>query len=116
MMVNLALKNGEKTGVGTAAMSLLLSTIAASTCMLPFVGILLGISGLGWLTRYSALTTPLSVAALTLSALATWLFRQRRSSCINRNKRIFNQNLLMLTILMAIAVNIVEHLVLPNLA
>jgi len=62
------LEKGEKVSVITGMASLLASLVAGMACIGPLLGIMLGVSGLGWLSSYSYLTLPASMASLTLLA------------------------------------------------
>ena len=63
-MTTAFLDKGEKVSVITCMASLFASMVAAMACIGPLLGIVLGVSGLGWLSSFSYLTLPASMASV----------------------------------------------------
>lgn len=113
--MNHYLVNHEKAGLLTGVGSLIASFIAGLACVGPMLGILLGIGGLGWLSRYSYLTMPASIASLVLLAGAIYFARRRKCCPASKRKHRLNQFTLATITLLVVAINVFEFLILPNL-
>lgn len=113
--MNRYLFSNENTGVYAALVSLLSSLVAGVACIGPMLGILLGVSGLGWLSRYSYLTVPAAIVSIGLLMVAGTLYMKRSTSCANRRRHILDRFFLIVITLIVIVINIFEFLILPNL-
>ena len=103
-----------------ATASLLGSIVTGAVCALPLVAIVLGVGGLGWLTQYSYLRVPASIATAGLLGFAfyTQSRARRSSSCgaaAERRRRGVARWLLWLALGVALAVNLFEYVILPRL-
>lgn len=105
----------EKAGMLTSLASLFTSLIAGLACIGPMLGIVLGVSGLGWLSSYSYLTLPASVASIVLLVVALYMFNKRKASCASRRKHMFNFIFMGITTAVVIGINVFEYLIFPNL-
>ena len=105
----------ENHGVYTGMASLFTSLVAGMACIGPMLGIVLGVSGLGWLSSYSYLSGPASVVSLLLLAVAITMYRRRKVCCANKRKHTRNRMLLIATSLVVVGVNAFEYVILPNL-
>lgn len=115
-MDNIQLLNKEKLSFFTAGASMLASFVAALACAGPLVGIALGITGLGWLSQFSALTLPASVLSVFLVFASFYVYTTRKISCVSRSKRLFYVWFMIAAAITAISVNVFEYIVLPSLA
>ena len=114
-MKNMLLINGEQAGVFAAISSLVTAFIASIACIGPMLGIVLGVSGLGWLSSFSYLGIPASLISIGLLAAAVYLYTKRKSSCANRRKHQWNRYLLSACAFAVVAINAFEYIILPNL-
>lgn len=105
----------ESAGFVTGIASLAASFVAGLACIGPLMGIALGVSGLGWLTSYSYLTVPASIVSMALLATALYLFLKRKTCCANKRKHLMKRNLLVISALLVVGINVFEFLILPNL-
>jgi hypothetical protein len=105
----------ETPGIFTGLAGLVASCVAGIACIGPLMGIALGVSGLGWLTSYSYLTAPASIVSLTLMAVAIVMYRNRKSCCANKRKHLMKRNLLIVSALIVVGINVFEFLIFPNL-
>ena len=112
-------RESEALSVWAAAGSLVATLVTGAACILPLVAILVGASGFGWLARYAYLRVPASIATFALIAAGFgWAYRKRdRTACApaaKRNLRIARA-LLWCVALLAVAMNVFEYLVFPEL-
>jgi hypothetical protein len=105
----------EQAGIWTSIASLCASLVAGIACVGPMLGIVLGVSGLGWLTRYHYLTLPATIASLVLLAVALYMYKRRRTSCINRRKHQLNVILLGAITAIVVGISVFEYLIFPNM-
>lgn len=109
------LLRNETPGIYTGLAGLVASCVAGIACIGPLMGIALGISGLGWLTSYSYLTVPASVVSLALLSAALYMFMKRKSCCANKRRHLVKRNLLIVSALIVVGINVFEFLIFPNL-
>ena len=109
------LMRNETAGTFTGLASLVASCVAGVACIGPLMGIALGVSGLGWLTSYSYLTLPASIISMTLLVAALYMFINRKSCCANKRKHFMKRNLLIVSSLVVVGINVFEFLIFPNL-
>ena len=121
MCAGMGTKTGEREafGVWAAIGSLVATLVTGAACVVPLLAIVVGIGGLGWLARYAYLRVPASIATFALLAAGfAWAYRKRaRGACspaAKRNLRIA-RGLLWSAALLAIAMNVLEYLVFPEL-
>ena len=109
-----------RTALTVAIMGLITTLATGAACIGPFVAILLGVSGFGWLTRYAYLRVPASL--LTLLVLGYGFYRlyrhpagdgARAKPCSRPNPAA--RACLWAATTLAIGVNLFEYLVLPRL-
>lgn len=107
-----------KVGVATGLLGLLTTAATGIACVGPFVAILLGVGGFGWLTQYAHLRVPATL--LTVAVLAFGFVRmygKRSRDCASRpstSARI-GRVLLWTATVLAVGVNLFEYVVLPRL-
>ena len=105
----------DRAGIGAAVGSLLLSSFMALSCVGPFVAISIGLSGFGHFTQYAALRAPASLLTLGVLALGFyWLYGRRSAGCSNAARRA-SRLLYWLSAAIAVAINLLEYIVLPRL-
>lgn len=109
---NLTVKD-ERAGIWASIASLCASLVAGIACVGPMLGIVLGVSGLGWLTRYHYLTLPASIASLVLLGAAFYMYKRRRTSCVDRRKHRLNVIMLGVIAAVVIGINVFEYLIFP---
>lgn len=105
----------EKTGILISTASLFTALTAGLACIGPMLGIAFGVAGLGWLSQFSYLTVPASVASLALLVCALYLFKTRNSSCASRWRHRLSIVFITGVTLVVTSINIFEYLILPNL-
>lgn len=110
---------GNEAAMAAAAAGLVAAIATAAACVGPLVAILLGVGGLGWLSRYADLRVPASIATGALLASGFWLVhrRKRAEACAagrSAKKRV-TVGLLWTATVVAVTVNLFEYLVLPRL-
>jgi hypothetical protein len=110
---------GDEAAMAAAAGGLVAAVATAGACVGPLVAILLGVGGLGWLTRYADLRVPASIATGTLLAFGFYQVyrRPRAEGCgVKRSsKKRVAVGLLWTATVVAVAVNLFEYLVFPHL-
>ena len=87
-------------------------------CIAPMAGILLGVGGLGFLTRYAWLRVPASIAtALFLITGFVLFYRHSASACkrISPRKRKLIGGLLWSGTVFALVTNLFEYVIFPQL-
>lgn len=102
-----------------AAGGLVAAFVTASACLIPLGAILLGVSGLGFLTRFAPLREPASVVTGALLALGFHLaYRVQRPGECRRDRAVrhWGRTFIWLSAGIAAAVNLLEYLVLPTLS
>jgi hypothetical protein len=109
--------NVERRGsIGLAAGSLLLTSVTGLACVGPFVAILLGVGGLGHLTRYAQFRVPASVLTFALLAMAFYRVYGRTGATCTKNPPAFFARLLLWTsAVLAVAINALEYAILERL-
>ncbi len=100
-----------KTGLLLALGSCVGSFVTGAVCLAPLAGILLGVSGLSWLTRYAELRTPATVLTFALLGLGFW--QVRRVACGPRRRKA--KAVLWGATALALVINATEYFVLPHL-
>lgn len=106
-----------KVAMALAATSLLATIGTGLACTGPLIAILFGVGGFGWLTRYTYLQLPASLATGAMLLLGFyWLYGRRSLSCNNNalTNRIAKPVLWTATIL-AVGLNVFEYWILPQL-
>ncbi len=111
--MNAYVMKDESAGMFTGFASLLASMVAGLACIGPLMGIALGISGLGSLTQYSNLTVPASIISLALLSVALYMFKARKVCCADKRKHLIKRNMLALSALLVIGINVGEFLIIP---
>jgi len=103
-------------GIGLAAGSLLLTFFTGLACVGPFAAILLGIGGLGHLTRYAQFRIPASVLTFALLALAFYRVYGRTGASCRKDWRSSAARLLVwVSAALAVAINALEYAILERL-
>lgn len=107
-----------KVGVATGALGLLTAAATGIACVGPFVAILLGVGGFGWLTRYAHLRVPATL--LTVAVLAFGFYRvygKANRACASRPSATarLGRVLLWTATVLAVGINVFEYVVLPRL-
>ena len=109
----------ETAGTAAAAGGLVAAIATASVCVGPLVAILLGVGGLGWLTRYADLRVPASIVTGALLAFGFyrvhWRSEAERCARKQSSKKKVATGLLWTATVVAVAVNLFEYLVFPHL-
>lgn len=103
-----------KLGLLAAAAGLLTTLTTAAACVGPFVAILLGVGGFGWLTRYAHLRVPATVLTALVLGIGFWRLYGPRT-CRRSSGRRAARGLLWLASALAVAVNVFEYAVMPRL-
>lgn len=105
-----------RAGVAAAALGLLTTMATGAACVGPFLAILLGIGGFGWLTQYVYLRVPASLFTAALLAFGFLrLYGRGRRSCSRSTKTLLARVLLWSATLLALAINLFEYVVMPRL-
>jgi hypothetical protein len=105
-----------KVGVATGLLGLVTTVATGLACVGPFVAILLGVGGFGWLTRYAHLRVPATL--LTVAVLAYGFFHmygKRSRACPASTSARIGRVLLWTATVLAVGVNVFEYVVLPRL-
>lgn len=107
-----------KAGVATGIVGLLTTVATGAACVGPFIAILLGVGGFGWLTQYAHLRVPATL--LTAAVLAFGFFRvygKRSRGCSSQRSRTVRvaRVLLWIATVLAVGINVFEYVVLPRL-
>jgi hypothetical protein len=104
----------SKLGLLAATTGLLATLSTAAACVGPFVAILFGVGGFGWLTRYAHLRVPATVLTALVLGIGFWgLYGPR--ACPRSPGRRAARALLWLASALAIAINVFEYAVMPRL-
>ena len=103
----------SRAGTAVAAASLLTTLVTGLACTGPLLAIVLGVSGLGFLTRYAHLQAPATVATAALLGLGFVLLYRRRA-CPTEPRR-WPRVLLWTATALAVAMNVFEYVILPRL-
>lgn len=108
----------NRVGVATGVVGLLTTVATGLACVGPFVAILLGVGGFGWLTRYAHLRVPATL--LTIAVLGYGFYRlygKRARSCSTRARTTqrLGRVLLWTATVLAVGINVFEYVVLPRL-
>ncbi len=102
-----------------AAAGGIVATIASSiACVGPLMAIVFGIGGFGFLTRYSWLRVPASLATVALVGLAFYLvYRRPAEDCDTKPTFIkkLSKSMLWVAAAMAIGLNVFEYVIFPRL-
>lgn len=110
---------GDEAAMVAAAGGLVAAIATAGACVGPLVAILLGVGGLGWLTRYADLRVPASIATGSLLAFGFYRVHWRpgagRCARAWSSKKKVAAGLLWTATVVAVAVNLFEYLVFPHL-
>ncbi|MDX1458812.1 MAG: hypothetical protein R3276_14570 [Marinobacter sp.] len=89
--------------------------VTGLACLVPMVGIVLGVSGLGWLSQYTYLRLPATVLTVVcLFAGFTVLYRQR-DRCPGSSSLRLAKTVFWTAVALAVVVNTTEYIVLPLL-
>jgi predicted lipid-binding transport protein (Tim44 family) len=113
----MSLQTTRHATIALAGASVLASAGVGLACVGPLLGIVLGIGGLGFLSRYHWLQLPATIATAVLLATGFFLtYRRRGARCDHkaRSARI-ERWLLWSATLLAIALQIFEHVIFPRL-
>jgi len=94
--------------------SVLTTLVTGAACLGPMLGIVLGVSVLGGLSRYAPLQLPATLMTLALLLLGYWgaFHRAGGDRCAHRR----NQHVFYAATAFALVVNGVEYLLFPRLA
>lgn len=108
----------DRVGVATGVLGLLTTVATGAACVGPFIAILLGVGGFGWLTRYAHLRVPATL--LTVAVLAYGFFRlygKRARTCSSPRPATarIGRVLLWTATVLAVGINVFEYVVLPRL-
>jgi mercuric ion transport protein len=112
-------KGGDKAAMAAVAGGLVATIATAAACVGPLVAILMGVGGLGWLTQYAYLRVPASLATAGLLAFGFyWVYRKPKTEdCAQKqsSKKSLIAGLLWTATALAVAVNVFEYVIFPNL-
>jgi len=114
--------NGEsKSGAGNvaavaAAGSVLTALLTASPCLIPLGAIVLGVSGFGFLFQLTPLREPASIATALLLAVGFWSAYRRAPTTDCAARRRQSRTFIWTAAGIAAVLNVLEYVVLPNLA
>lgn len=89
--------------------------VTAAACLIPWIALTLGISGLGFLTRYTYLQVPASIATVVLLVVSYRALRRARATCGGKAMPRLATALFRTAVVFAVAINVTEYLVLPAL-
>jgi hypothetical protein len=106
-----------KVGVATGVLGILTTVATGIACVGPFVAILLGVGGFGWLTRYAHLRVPATVLTAAILAYGFYrMYRQDARACRATPSARAGRALLWTATVLAVGINLFEYVVLPRLA
>jgi hypothetical protein len=107
----------DKAGLIAAVASAAVTLLTGLACVGPFAAILLGVGGLGWLTRYVHLRVPASVLTLALLGFAFYMLRApRKQACPATPRRArLARALLWVSAVLAVAINLFEYVIFQHL-
>ncbi len=102
--------------IRVAAVGAMLSAIATgAACIGPWIAMLLGVGGLGWLAQYAYLRIPAALITLVILVAGFWALYRKPTECVNAKRR--NATILLwLATLTAATVFTVEFVLLPLMA
>jgi hypothetical protein len=108
--------SGASAGIAAAAGGLVATIVTGLACVGPLVAILLGVSGMGWLAQYAYLRVPATiVTAVLLIGGFVFVYGGDRT-CADTTKGKMARVILWIATALAIAVNVFEYFIFPNLA
>ncbi|MDO3721906.1 hypothetical protein QVZ43_09230 [Marinobacter sp. chi1] len=97
----------------TAVMAMASTLVTAAACLIPWIALSVGIGGLGFLTRYTYLQVPATIVTVALLSISYRALR--RSPCQGTTSRL-TRGLFWFAVALAVAINLIEYVVLPALA
>ncbi|MFW6052131.1 MAG: hypothetical protein ACODAU_13215 [Myxococcota bacterium] len=107
-----------KVGVATGILGLSTAVATGIACVGPFVAILLGVGGFGWLTRYAHLRVPATLLTAAILGFGFYRVYGKRSGACAANaptRRRLARVLLWSATVLAVGINVFEYVVLPRL-
>lgn len=109
-------RDGPNAGIVAAAGGLIATLVTGLACVGPLVAILLGVGGMGWLTQYSYLRVPATILTVLMLAGGFVFVYGRDRNCTRTTKGKAAVAILWIATALAVAVNVFEYLIFPNLA
>ncbi len=116
-MAERSVSTDQHFAVVAAAGGLAATVFTGVACVGPLVAILLGVGGFGWLTQYTYLRVPASIATAVCLALGFYwaYFRVSRGACQRTTRARLVRATLWTATALAIAVNLFEYVIFPHL-
>jgi hypothetical protein len=115
MIENTTPQTTNRIGMAAATAGVVTACATGAACIGPFVGIVFGIGGLGWLAQYAYLRVPAALATLLVLAVGFILVRRAgRGQACDRALRPARR-MLWLAAALALAINTFEFVILPTL-